>query len=47
MNYGIVDGKGKLIAIFKSELDRDSCFNCIFKESSIYARVKVEDKYRF
>ncbi len=45
MNYGIVDKDGKLVAIFKNEEQRDSCYKYVFDALILneYARVKVEE----
>ncbi len=45
MNYGIVDGKMKLVAIFKDERHRNACYKYVFDALMMkeYARVKVEE----
>ena len=44
MKWGIVNDKGKLIAIFKQEIGRDLCYHgFIRRKPNGFARVKVED----
>lgn len=43
-DYGIINKDGKVIAIFKNERDRDSCYYHCFSPQH-YARIRVAKDY--